>query len=59
MTGGAAYAKEKTHPSIKSTSVDHETPLKGAVCDKKEKAKEGIETDPLSLQTKNEHTHRP
>jgi hypothetical protein len=44
---GAADGKEETPPSIKSTSADQGTPLKGTLSDKKEKAKEeGMEPDP-------------
>jgi hypothetical protein len=43
---GAADAKEETS-SIKSTSADQETPLKGTLSEKKKRVKEeGMETDP-------------
>jgi hypothetical protein len=45
---GAADAKGKTPPSIKSISADQGTPSKGTSPDMKEKAKvEGMERDPL------------
>jgi hypothetical protein len=43
---GAADVKEETPPSIKFISADKGIPSKGTWSDKKEKAKEGMETDP-------------